>query len=92
MTSREFRAVLIAVAGLMIGAMAFVWSNIRLVSLAYEHQILNKKYQNLRRENKLLRVEWESLRSLDRIQSLAKNKIGLKEPENGQIITVFLKK
>ena len=91
-TSREFRAVLIAVAGLMIGAMAFVWSNIRLVSLAYEHQILNKKHRSLLRENHLLRVERESLRSLDRIQSLAKNKIGLKEPENGQIVTVFLKK
>ena len=91
-TSREFRMVLIEVAGLMLGDMAFVWSNIRLVSLAYDHQILNKKHRSLLRENHLLRVERESLRSLDRIQSLAKNKIGLIEPENGQIVTVFLKK
>ena len=92
MNSRAFRMVLVAVAGLTIGAMAFVWSNLRLVGLAYEHQILNKKHRNLLRENHLLRVERESLRSLDRIQSLAKNKIGLKEPENGQIVTIFLKK
>ena len=91
-TTREYRVVLVAVVGLMIVAMAFVWSNVRLVGLAYEHQILNKKHRNLLRENHLLRVERESLRSLDRIQSLAKNKIGLKEPENGQIVTVFLKK
>ena len=83
--------VLIAVAGLMIGAMGFVWSNIRLVGLAYEHQGLNRVYRDLLRENHLLKVERESLRSLDRIQSLAKNKIGLKEPESGQIVTVFLK-
>ena len=91
-TSREFRMVLVAVAGLMIGAMAFVWSNVRLVGLAYEHQGLNREHRALLRENHLLRVERESLRSLDRIQSLAKNKIGLEEPESGQIITVFLKK
>ena len=91
-TSREFRMVLVAVAGLMIGAMAFVWSNVRLVGLAYEHQGLNREHRDLLRENHLLRVERESLRSLDRIQSLAKNKVGLKEPENGQIVTVFLKK
>ena len=84
--------VLVAVAGLMIGAMAFVWSNVRLVGLAYEHQGLNREHHDLLRENHFLRVEWESLKSLDRIQSLAKNKVGLKEPESGQIITVFLKK
>ena len=74
MTSREFRMVLVAVAGLMIGAMAFVWSNIRMVGLAYEHQGLDRKHRDLIRENRLLRVERESLRSLDRIQSLAKKK------------------
>ena len=91
-TSREFRMVLVAVAGLMIGAMAFVWSNVRLVGLAYDHQGLNRGHRDLLRENHLLRVERASLRSLGRIRSLAKNKVGLKEPESGQIITVFLKK
>ena len=90
-STREYRMVLLAIAGLMIGAMAFVWSNVRLVGLAYEHQILNKKHRSLLRENHLLKVERESLRSLGRIQLLAKNKIGLKEPKNRQIVTVFLK-
>ena len=67
MTSREFRMVLVAAAGLMIGAMAFVWSNVHLVGLAYEHQGLNREHRELLRENHLLRVERESLRSLDRI-------------------------
>ena len=90
--SREFRMVLVAFAGLMIGAMAFVWSNIRMVGLAYEHQGLDREHRDLIRENRLLRVERESLRSLDRIQSLAKNEIGLKEPKSGQIVTIFLRK
>jgi len=91
-TAREYRLVLMVVTGLMIAAMAFVWSNTRLVGLAYEYQILDKTRKNLLSENYLLRVERESLQSLDRIQLLAKNKIGLVEPENGQIVTIFLKK
>jgi cell division protein FtsL len=91
-TVREYRLVLMAVAGLMIAAMAFVWSNTRLVGLAYEYQILDKTYRNLLRKNNLLRVERESLQSLGRVQLLAKNKIGLREPESGQIVTIFLKK
>lgn len=91
-TAREYRLVLMAVAGLMIAAMTFVWSNTRLVGLAYEYQTLDKTHKNLLRENYFLRVERESLQSLDRIQLLAKNKIGLREPKNGQIVTIFLKK
>jgi len=91
-TTREYRVVLVAVVGLMIVAMAFVWSNVRLVGLAYEYQALDKTKRILIRENHLLGVEWESLRSLDRVQLLAKNKIGLREPESRQIVTVFLKK
>ena len=91
-TTREYRVVLVAVVGLMIVAMAFVWSNVRLVGLAYEYEALDKTKRSLLRENHLLRVEWESLQSLDRVQLLAKNKIGLREPESRQIVTVFLKK
>ena len=91
-TAREHRLVLMAVTGLMIAAMVFVWSNTRLVGLAYKYQTLDKTHKNLLRENYFLRVERESLQSLDRIQLLAKNKIGLREPENGQIVTIFLKK
>ena len=91
-TTREYRVVLVAVVGLMIVAMVFVWSNVRLVGLAYEYQALKKIQRSLFRENNLLHVEWGSLRSLDRIQLLAKNKIGLRESESRQIVTVFLKK
>jgi cell division protein FtsL len=91
-TTREYRVVLVAVVGLMIVAMVFVWSNVRLVGLAYEYQALDKTKRSLLRENHFLHVEWESLRSLDRVQLLAKNKIGLREPESRQIVTVFLKK
>ena len=91
-TAREYRLVWMAIAGLMLVAMAFVWSNIRLVGLAYEYEALNENHQTLLRENHLLRVEWESLRSLDRVKLLARKEIGLREPTSGQIVTIFLKK
>ena len=89
---REFRVVLVTLVGLMVGAMIFVWNNVRLVKLAYESQPLKQERRELLREKHLLEVERESLRSLDRIQWLAKKKIGLKEPEGDQIVTIFLKK
>ncbi len=88
---REFRVVLVTLVGLMVGAMIFVWSDVRLIKLAYENQALNRERHELLHENHLLKVERESLRSLDRIQWLAKKKIGLKEPEGDQIVTIFLK-
>ena len=88
---REFRVVLVTLVGLMVGAMIFVWSNVRLIKLAYESQPLKQERRELLREKRLLEVERESLRSLDRIQWLAKKKIGLKEPEGDQIVTIFLK-
>ena len=89
---REFRVVLVTLVGLMVSAMIFVWNNVRLVKLAYESQPLKQERRELLREKNLLEVERESLRSLDRIQWLAKKKIGLKEPEGDQIVTIFLKK
>ncbi len=89
---REFRVVLVTLVGLMVSAMIFVWNNVRLVKLAYESQPLKQERRELLSEKHLLEVERESLRSLDRIQWLAKKKIGLKEPEGDQIVTIFLKK
>ena len=88
---REFRMILLASVLLMIGAMAFVWPNVRMVKLGYEYQALLKEQRELLRESDLLLLEKSSLESLDRVHALAKEKLGLQPPENGQIVTVFLK-
>ena len=83
--------VLVASVLLMIGAMAFVWPNVRSVKLGYEYQAWMKERRGLLRENTLLMLEKSSLESLDRIQSLATEKVGLQVPENSQFVTVFVK-
>jgi cell division protein FtsL len=84
--------VVIAVSVLfMLGALALVWPNVKKIKLAYERQDLTQERRELLKENHLLNLERESLRSLDRIQLLAKSKVGMKEPDDGKLTTIFLK-
>ncbi|MFP6638022.1 MAG: cell division protein FtsL [Nitrospinaceae bacterium] len=75
----------------MFGALALVWPNIKKIKLAYGYQELDKEHSVLLKENHLLSLERESLRSLDRIHFLAKNEVGMKEPDANKLITILLK-
>ncbi|MBT3367312.1 MAG: hypothetical protein HN472_04515 [Nitrospina sp.] len=75
----------------MLGALALVWPNVKKIKLAYEYQDLAREHRVLLKENRLLNLERESLRSLDRVHRLAKSEVGMKEPGVGKIITIFLK-
>jgi cell division protein FtsL len=87
---KKFGGIIMVFVLLMVGAMAFVWPNIKKVNMAYEYQSLAGEKHRLLKENNLLMVERESLKSLDRILFLAKKHTELSPPEKGQILTVFL--
>lgn len=87
----KFRVIIMFSVLLMVGAMAFVWPNVKMVKMAYEYQSLAQEKHRLLRENNLLLVERESLKSLDRILFLSKKHTDLQSPKKGQILTVFLK-
>ncbi len=88
---REFRMILFASILVMIGAMAFVWPNVKMVKMGREYQVLAQEQNTLSRVNNLLKVERGSLQSLDRIYALAKEHTDLKPAADGQTVTVFLK-
>jgi len=88
---KKFGVILMFSVLLMVGAMAFVWPNVKMVKMAYEYQSLAQKERRLLKENNLLKVERESLKSLDRIYFLAEKYTNLQSPQKGQILTVFLK-
>ncbi|MFQ5450182.1 MAG: cell division protein FtsL [Nitrospinaceae bacterium] len=90
-SSRRVRMTLGVSLLFLIGAMAFVWPNVKMVKMAYEYQILAQERRSLLKENHLLRVERGSLQSLDRIQSLAQKHTQLELPRKGQVVTIFLK-
>ena len=90
LSPRGFQIVLLVFILFMGAAMLFVWSNIKAVRQAYEYQSLKRENQQLSKTHRLLVLERETLRSLYRIQYLAKNRIGMAPPEPSQTVTVFL--
>ena len=90
-SSKDFWMVISISILFMLGALALVWPNVKKIKLAYEYQDLAKDHRELLKENHLLNLERESLRSLDRVYLLAKNEVGMKEPEVGRAITIRLK-
>lgn len=90
-SSKDFWVVISVSVLFMLGALALVWPNVKKIKLAYEYQDLAKEHRVLLKENRLLSLERESLRSLDRIHYLAKNEVGMKEPGQDKVITIFLK-
>ena len=90
-TSKGFRMVFLVSVLMMLAALALVWPNVKKVKLSYDYQALEVEREELLSKNHLLRLEKESLQSLYRIQALAKNTVGMVEPEKGQVVTIFLK-
>ncbi len=90
-SSKDFWMVISISILFMLGALALVWPNVKKINLAYGYQDLVKERRKLLKENYLLNLERESLRSLDRVHFLAKTAVGMKEPDEGKVITIFLK-
>ena len=90
-SSKDFWMVISVSILFMFGALALVWPNVKKIKLAYEYQDLAREHRVLLKENRLLNLERESLRSLDRVYRLAKSEVGMKEPGEDKVITIFLK-
>jgi len=88
---REFWVVFLVGFLFLVCALVYVWPNVQMVNLAYEFQEQKRLHQELMQENSLLKLERDSLQSLDRVQFLAETQIGMKEPEPGQVVTILLK-
>ena len=76
-TPKGFRIVFLVSVLILLVALALVWPNVRKVKLSYDYQALEAEREELLSKNNLLRLERESLQSLYRIQSLAKNEVGM---------------
>ena len=90
-TPKGFRIIFLVSVLMLLVALALVWPNVRKVKLSYDYQALKAEREELLSENRLLRLEKESLQSLFRIQALAENEVGMIEPKIEQVTTIFLK-
>ena len=91
MVSKKYQAKEIllglACAALAIATLTFyIWHQASLVSLGYQIVRLEDDIARLKEEIKGLQARKAALLALDRVDQIAREKLGLSEPKEGQII------
>lgn len=64
----------------------FVWARLQITYLGYQISQANSEHTQLFKLNKQMKLEVASLKSLSRIESIAKNQLGLVNPESSQMV------
>lgn len=77
-----FMALLLAI------SLFYVWSRLQVLNLEYNISSLESRVRHLQQEAKGLQVEVASLRSPQRLEQVARQRLGLHLPTPDQVITV----
>ena len=67
-------------------ALLHVWLRLQVVHLGYILSTTSKLQNQLEQENRELRLELATLTSPDRLEAMARGRLGLTEPERGQVV------
>ena len=65
-----------------------VWLRLQVVHLGYVLSTSSKLQSRLEQENRELKIELATMTSPDRLESLARRRLGLRPPEKGQVIVL----
>jgi cell division protein FtsL len=65
-----------------------VWLRLQVVHMGYVLSTATKLQGRLEQENRELKIELATMTSPDRLESLARRRLGLVPPEKGQIIVL----
>ena len=84
----KFSTVIIVSLVLMATALIYVWSHLHFTKLNYLIAEEISIRDSLLEENKKLKIEYATLRSPQRIEAIARNKLDMYYPERGQVIFV----
>ncbi len=78
---------LASIAVILIGGAIFltVWRRVAFVNAGYEIRVLEKKAAKLHNQKRTMEIEKEMLSNPDRIEDLARKRLGFAEPLPGQI-------
>ncbi len=69
-------------------ALFYVWSRLQVTNLEYSISSFEGRLRHLQQESRSLQVEVASLRSPQRIEQVAQQKLGLHLPKPEQVITI----
>lgn len=73
---------------ILAAALGYVWQHIHVVRLGYEIERLREQQAALVQENKTLRLEMGQLRSLRRVEEIARTRLGMVTPKPGQVVLI----
>ena len=78
--------------GLAVGTLAvalgIVWQHVYAVRLGYDIERLRERQSALVQENKELKLEQGKLRSIRRVEEIARTRLGMVSPQSGQVTIV----
>lgn len=84
----RLHSVFIAILLISLLSLLFVWSRIHAINLEYSISSLERDIRSHEQQIKELKTEAAFLARDERIEKLARNKLGLRTPSPGQIIRV----
>ena len=67
-------------------ALMHVWLRLQVVQLGYVLSTASKLQSQLEQENRELKVELATLTSPDRLEAMARSRLGMMDPEKGQVV------
>lgn len=67
-------------------ALLHVWLRLQVIHLGYVLSTTSKVQSQLEQENRELKLELATLTSPDRLEEKARARLGLREPEKGQVV------
>ncbi len=70
------------------GIFSYVWPRVKIVNLIYYYNNLQVKEKQLEQYNKMLKLELASIMSLEKVEKVAKEKMGMVVPEDNNVIFV----
>ncbi|HKY09244.1 MAG TPA: cell division protein FtsL [Candidatus Binatia bacterium] len=89
-TAGRSTIVLTAVLGIVLIGLVWlhVWLRLQVVHVGYVLSTTSKLRSRLEQENRELKIELATLTSPDRLESMARRRLGLRQPEKGQVIVL----
>lgn len=79
---------LVLTIGLIGLVLVHVWLRLQVVHMGYVLATTSKLQNRLEQENRELKIELATLTSPERLESLARQRLGLRAPEKGQVIVL----
>jgi len=83
---RELWAILLSTAIILAGSLLYVWQHIQVIRMGYRVERLNAESSALIQEEKQLTLKLAQLKSLGRIEEIARGRLRMVTPEPSQII------